>query len=372
MPTFDNYAGQEIASGIRPNGPLIAFEGTADRTVLANLATINGLAPKLGKVLMRETRVFDNPVERIFRKTDLPYGAGYEDFAFKAGAVNKKGDGTCVPRGNVAGESQINLINLAWSFDIMLWDYEINKAVLTPEEAGQYFANKTRTLRKGFSKLKYSAEVQLLSDVIDGTRAITSTDQSDGNGNSVTYSPTITGYAGQVEDSQIVLPSLVQGTIPTFTSPSDALDLVKMLENAAAEMKEEGTAYSALGIETFTLNRPWLIMETKTLNALDNAWAMDGNSKIIPSKTAREFMSRFADIVEIGNFADLPTNSNYANHRLAAVLLDKDSATEAVSWSNEEAQRCAKQRATGVNFAGESAISIFRGNPAYALLTNLQ
>lgn len=369
MAGFDNFAGQEVPSGIRPNAPLIAFEGSADATVLANLNLINGLTPKLGKVLIRETRVLDNPLERIFRKTSLPFGAGFEDFSFLKGAGNKKVDDTCVPHGSAPGVSQMNLINFAWNFSVSVYDREINKAVMTPDEAGQYVSQKTRTLRKGYATLKYNAARQLISDVISGTRTIQSTENSDGTGASVTYNPTITGYAGRVEKSDIVLPALAQGVIPTFASADAALEMVKTLENAASEMQEEGTAYSALGIETFTLDRPYLIMETKVLNALDNAWAMDGASKIIPTKTAREFMGRFADVVEIPSFAALPTNADYADYRLGAVLLDRDSATEAIAWSNEETQRCANKRMYGISFAGEAALSIYRGNPAYALVT---
>ena len=371
MPSFNDFAGQEVASGIRPYEPVIAFENTADPTYLANMGLIRGLLPKVGKVIVRETRVMDNPLDRIFRKTSLPFGVGFEDFEFAEGAVNKKNDGTCIPHGSPDASSQLNLLNMAWSFSVGIYDREVNKAVLTPEEAGQYVAQKTRTMRKSFAMLKYRSMVQLISDVIDGTRTVSSTENSDGTGSSVTYNPTITGYAGEVDDSQIVLPSLVQGTIPTFANAADALTIVKKLENAATEMREEGTAYSKAGINTFLLQRPNLIMESKVLNAIDNAWAMDGTYQGIPTKTAREYLSTFADVIEIpGSFAALPTNNNYTDKRLAAVLIDKDSCTEAVQWEDVEEQRCTLSRMTGVNFAGSEALSVYRGNPAYALLTD--
>lgn len=371
MATFNQFAGQEVASGIRPNEPVIEFEGTASQTYLANMGLIRGLIPKVGKVLIRETRVFDNPLDKIFRKTSLPFGVGFEDFEFAEGAINKKTGDECIPHGSPAGNSQLNLLNLGWSFSVGIYDREINKAVLTPEEAGQYVAQKTRTMRKGFAMLKYRSMVQLISDVIDGTRSVSSTTQSDGQGSSVTYNPTITGYAGEVEDSGIVLPSLVQGTVPAFANAQAALDIVKRLENAATEMREEGTAYSKAGINTFLLQKPNLIMESKVLNAIDNAWAMDGTFKGIPTKTAREYMSQFADIVEIpGSFAALPTNATYADKRLAAVLIDKDSCTEAIQWEDVEEQRCTLSRMTGMNFAGAEALAVYRGNPAYALLTD--
>ena len=369
MPTFGDFAGQEIASGVRPNEPIIAFEDTATRTVLNNLTAINGLIPKVAKVLVRETRIRDNPLDVHFRKMTIPYGVGWEDFQFEEGAVSKKVVPPCTPYGNPAGADQLNFINLAWSFDVSVFDREIDKAVLGPEEVAQYVAQKMRTMRKGYAALKMEAEIQLISDVIDGSRSISSTENSDGTGSAITYAPTITGYAGQVDDPGIVLPTLTQGTIPTFANAADALDIVKDLQNAAAEMKVEDTTYSKLGIETFLLDRPLCIMETKVLNALDNAWALDGTSKIIPTKTAREFLSTFAEVVEIPQFADLPTNASYTNHRLAAVLLDRDSLTDGLIWEDVESQRCAKQRMTGYNLGGASAMSVYRGNPAYALLT---
>ena len=374
MPSFSNYAGQLVSSGVRPNEPVIDFEVAGDATVYANISMFGGLLPKIAKTLIRETRIRANPLDIHFRKSSLPYGVGFEEFQFTEGAINKKNDGRCFPFGNVPGDSQLNLLNFAWSYDINIYDREINKAVLTPEEAGSFSAQKMRTMYKGYASQKYNSELQLLSDVIDGTRTISSTTQSDGNGTSVTYNPTITGYAGQVDDSQIVLAPLAQGTIPTFASAQDALDLVKSLQNAVTEMYEEDTAYSKMGISTFLLSRPLVFMESKTLNAIDNAWAMDGTYKGIPTKTAREFIGSFGELVEIPGqgFASLPTNANYTDKRLFAVAIDRDSLSENVLWENVEGQRCAKQRSTNYNYAGASTLSIYRGNPAYALLVNTQ
>lgn len=375
MPTFDNYAGQVVASGVRPNEPVIAFEEFADATVLANISMFGNLVPKIAKTLIRETRIRANPLDPYFKKSALPFGVGFEEFQFTEGAINKKNDGRCFPFGNVPGDSQLNLLNFAWSYDINIYDREINKAILSPEEAGSFSAQKMRTMYKGYASQKYLSELQLLSDVIDGSRTVSSTTQSDGNGTSVTYNPTITGYAGQVEDSQKVLAPLAQGTIPAFASAQDALDLIKALQNACTEMYEEDTAYSKMGISTFLLSKPLVFMETKTLNAVDNAWAMDGTYKGIPTKTAREFVSEFAELVEIPGstgFAPLPDNANYVDKRLFAVAIDRDSLSENVLWDNVEGQRCAKQRSTNYNYAGASTLSIYRGNPAYALLVDTQ
>ena len=371
MPAFNDFAGQLVASGIRPNEPVIALENESTRTVLNNLSLIGGLVPKLGRVIIRETRVQDLFLDKYFKKSSLPYGVGFEDAAFMTGASNKKTGDHCIPQGNPDAVSQLNLLNCAWNFEVGVYDREINKSVLTPEEAGQYVAQKMRTMQKGIASLKNRAQIQLISDVIDGTRSISSTENSDGTGTSVTYNPTIKGYAGQVDDTNITLPALSQGTIPTI-SGADAVSIVTKLENAAAEMKEESTAYSALGIETFTLGRPLLIMETKVLNALDNAFALNGTDKRIPTRSAREYMRVFADVAEIPAFAALPTNASYTNKRLGAVLLDRDSLTDMLQWEDVEAQRCTTSRYTGYSAAGASVMAVYRGNPAYALITDTQ
>lgn len=372
MSAFDSYAGQEVASGVRPNSPILAFEEEATPTILANQAAIQGLLPKVSRVLVRETRVKEGSLDRWFKKTSLPYGAGLEEIQFMTGATNKKNSGRCVPYGQVNAAGQLDLVNLAGSFNVMVWDREISHNVLNAEEVGAFTAQKLRTLRKGISSLKRNAEIQIISDVIDGTRSISSTDASDGTGSSVTYAPNINGYAGEIEDTGIVMPALVQGTLPAFASASDATDLVKKIQDHAAGMMEEGTGYSKMGLNTFCLDRPLLIMETRVLNALDASLAMDGADKRIPTRTAREFLATFSEIVEIPAFAELPTNSSYTDKRLGGVLIDRDSLMEAITFENVESQRCVEQRATGYNLAFESVMSVYRGNPACGILFDTQ
>ena len=302
----------------------------------------------------------------------MPFGAGLEEIQFADGAVNAKQAGRCFPFGQAQAVGQMSLINLAASLNISIWDLEIRQNVLTEEQQGSFVGQKLRSAYKSFAALKRNAEIQLISDVIDGTRSITSTDQSDGNGNSVTYSPTITGYAGQIEDTGIVMPALTQGTLPAFASAGDVMDLCKTLQDRAAEMMEEDTAYSKLGVNTFCLQRPLLIMETRVLNAMDNAWALDGAAKQIPTRTAREYLRMFSEIVEIPAFAELPTNASYNDKRLGAVLLDRDSLGEDIFYENMESARCVEQRMTGYNYMYISAMHVYRGNPACGVLFDTQ
>ena len=212
---------------------------------------------------------------------------------------------------------------------------------------------------------------QLISDVVNGTRNISSTTSSDGTGTSVTYNPTISGYVapGGLIDSDVVLPALVQGTIPTITV-EDTIKIVDALLNAVTEMYDEQTTYSKLGINTLLLGRPNLVMESKVLNAMDSA-IMSGASQRLPTRTAREYIRTFADLVEVPSFAALPDNSSYADKRLAAVILDKDMCTEQIAWEAVESGRCHNEFATGYVYAGESTMSIWRGGPAAALLTDI-
>ena len=135
---------------------------------------------------------------------------------------------------------------------------------------------------------------------------------------------------------------------------------------------EESTSYNVLGVNTFCLDRPLFIAETRLLNALDNAWALDGSDKKIPTRTAREFIRTFSEIVEIPKFAELPTNASYTDKRLGAVLIDRDSLGEQIAWSDMESQRCVEQRMTGYNLGGASMLSVYRGNPACAILFDTQ
>ena len=368
MSGFDNFAGQEVASGVRPNGPLMAFEEEATATKLANIASVQALLPKIAKVLVHETRILEGSLDSYFRKGSMPFGAGMEQIAFMDGANNSKQANRCYPYGNVLAVGQLDVINLAWNLEISVRDHEIRQFVLNGEELGAYVSQKLRTPYKTLAALRRNAEIQLISDVIDGTRSISSTDQSDGAGNSVTYAPNIKGYCGEVVDTNITMPELVQGTLPAFASAADALDFLKIAQDHAAEMMDEMTNYSALGINTFCLEKPLFIAETRLLNALDNAWAMDGAAKQIPTRTAREFIQTFSEIVEIPKFAELPTNASYTDMRIGAVLLDRDSLGEQIQFSDMESARCVENRMTGYSLQGQSVLSVFRGNPACALL----
>ena len=379
---FTQFAGQLVAGGVGKNSPLVDLEGKVDKTVYANLAKIHGLIPKITDVFVRETRVFENPLDPYIARFDNKYGAGMEQVAFKIGAYNEKRDGTCFPKGVPDVNSQLDLINFAYSVDVAVYDRMVDKAMMDEGQVGAFVAQLLRTPLKTIATLKYRAWVQLLSDVIDGTRAIDSYTASNGVNApagvsaDVDYDPTIVGYAGVVEKRSEVIPLLEVGVRPNIGTPLDALNICNELKARASDFMFETSTYNKLGIDTFSTSRPLLIMEKKVLDAMDTVFA-EANAKGngnnygyagFPTVTARAYLGQFADLVEIDGFGSIPTNVSYSGMTLHAVLIDRDAFIENVKYADAESMRCAKERATGTNWQGESILSIWRGVNSYAML----
>lgn len=378
---FTGFAGQLVASGIDQNMPIVALEQSVDQTTYTNMQKIHGLIPKIKDVFVRETRVFSNPLDPYITRFDERFGAGLEQVAFMTGAYNEKHDGSCVPRGSPDVAGQLDMVNFAYSVDVDVKDREIDKAVLDEGQVGAYVAQKMRTPLKTIGTLKYRSWIQLLSDVVDGTRTITSTTAFNGTNAksgaaSVTYNPNITGYVGDVEKRSEILPMVEVGTKVTIASPEDALNICNELKARAADFAFESDAYNKLGIDTFSTSAPLLIAERKVLDAMDTVFAeanVNGNGSNygyagFPTVSARDYLRQFAELVEIDTFAELPTNPDYADYALHFVLIDRDAFVEVVKWADMEGQRCAKDRLTGYNFAGESILSIWRGVNSYAMV----
>ena len=379
---FNGFAGQLGPSGIAANMPLVGLEDSVSQTTYANLNAINGLIPKIKDVFIRETRVFENPLRPYITRFDERFGAGLEQAAFMEGAYNEEQDGTCVPRGTPDVASQLDLVNFAYSVDVDVKDYEIDKAVLDEGQRGSYVAQKLRTPLKTIGSLEYRAWVQLMSDVIGGTRTITSANAFNGartksGAATVTYNPTITGYAGKVDTRTEVMPIVQVGTQYQMASAADALAIVNQLKAVAADFAFETDEFNKLGLSTFSTGVPLLIAEKKVLDAMDTIFAevnlsgQEGNGygyAGFPTVSAREYIRQFAEIVEIDTFAPLPTNATYAGMALHFVLIDRDAFVEVVKRADVEGQRCAKQRLTGYNWQGESILSIWRGVNSYALV----
>jgi len=388
------YAGQEVQGGTSTtpyNQPTIDFGDPMSATVLANMPAINGLLPRVSSVIIHDTMVYEGSLMRIFNRRDDPYGVATEHAIFSTGAANKLNPGLCVPRGSVQMNSQITASNLAWNVPINIYDREINGAVLSESEIQAYVAQKMRTMQKTIRELQFTAAKTMLSDCVPGSRTISSYTASDGTGSSVTMTSTPDGYAGKVNlDTDFTIPEITRGAMPALAASggySDVMDAVlvylQTLEAAASDMRYPGSDYNLLGTDTFSGDRPWLVMETKVINQFDNAIANATTSNGygysgFPTKTAREYISRFADLVEIDAFAALPaydsttypTSTDYSGDRLTAVLLDKDAPWLITKFSNMEGQRCAGERMYGYSSRGEQDMAIFKGVNSFVMIND--
>ena len=388
------YAGQEVQGGTSTtpyNQPTIDFGDPMSATILANLPAINGLLPRVSSVIIHDSMVYEGNIMRIFNRRDDPYGVATEHAIFSTGAANKLNNGLCVPRGSVQLNSQITASNLAWNVPINIYDREINGAVLSESEIQAYVSQKMRTMQKTISELQFTAAKTMLSDCVPGSRTISSYTASDGTGSSVTMTSTPDGYAGKVNlDTDFTIPEITRGAMPALAASggySDVMDAVlvylQTLEAAASDMRYPGSDYNLLGTDTFSGDRPWLVMETKVINQFDNAIANATTSNGygysgFPTKTAREYIARFADLVEIDAFAALPaydsttypTSVDYTGDRLTAVLLDKDAPWLITKFSNMEGQRCAGERMYGYSSRGEQDMAIFKGVNSFVMIND--
>ena len=238
-----------------------------------------------------------------------------------------------------------------------------------------------RTPLQTIALMKYRAWVQLLSDVVSGTRNITSYVNSNNPAStSVTYNPTVTGYCKSIDDTGFVIPEVQRGALATIPDATTALDIAQRLEGMAADFSYSGNDLNNLEVETFTTGTPLLIMETKVLNALDAIFAKTNAAGTasgygyagFPTKTFRDYVGRFSEVVEIDSFAQLPTNVSYAKKRLGALLLDRDMLIENVQYADVESFRCTKERATGYSYQGSSTLSVWQGLDSHAMLFNTE
>ena len=388
------YAGQEVQGGTSTtpyNQPSIDFGDYMNATILANMPSINGLLPRVSSAIIHDTMVFTADIMRVFNRRDDPFGVATEHAIFSKGANNELNPGRCIPRGNVGMFSQITASNLAWNVPISIYDREINGAVMSDAEITAYVSQKMRTLDKTIADIQFNAAKVLLSDCVPGTRTISSYTASDGTGSAVTMTSTPDGYAGKVyANNKWTIPEIVRGSKPALantTTGESVMDMVlqflQQAESMVGDMRYPGNDYNKLGTDTFSGDRPWLVMETKVLNEFDNviANATTANGygySGFPTKTAREYIARFADLVEIDAFAALPAYDNttfpgstdYTGDRMTCAILDKDAPWLITKFQNLEGQRCAGERMYGYSARGEHDMAIFKGVNSAVIITD--
>lgn len=384
---FAQYAGQLVQNGIETGKPSSNLEeGLTAQAALANMAKINGLIPKIGKIIIRDTMVATNPLEPIITNYDMPFGQFVEEAAFDTYAPNKKNDGVCHPVGYPTMASQLYTQNFNTNITVSVKDREVNRAVFGPEEVERYVAQKMRTQLKTYEQIKRSAWIQLISDVIDGTRSIGSMTKSNEYDYSdvpagtesdyQSYAPTaISGYAGKVyvggddfsQSGAISMPT--EGSLVETTS-ADTLEFLTFIEGLAADMQEESASFNKLGINNFIADRPAIVMDKKTLNAMDFALngAVATAAQGWTNAPARDKIRQYADLIEIGSFADLPTNDSYEDMRVGAVVIDKGACMNFQNYYSVEANRCVQKRETSWNLQAENVFAISRAMPSAAIL----
>lgn len=376
---FAAFAGQSIASGISANRSLIAFEKAQTENVFKNIEKINGLMPKIANTMIFETKVYQSPLDRIVNRMDARFGAATEMAMFLDGVPNKKRDGTCIPRGSMTMESILMIQNHSWNLSVDVADEEVSRAVLDDATLGAYVAQKMKGMSKSEARMYHAKLMTLLSDVVDGSRTVVSTDSSDGTGNSVTYSVSdIKGYAGMVDVLQDVKVAPVEVGEESSISAGDALKIYKRIKAICADFKIETDAFNKLGAMTFETAVPNIIMEEKVLNACDDAFAdynLGAGSDVygfagIPTKSFREALREIANVIEVDCFASLPTNAEYAGLKIGCLILSPDCLWRIDHWSNIESDRCVNGRLTGYNWQGDATLAMWTGCNSYAMLVD--
>ena len=371
---FQAFAGNSFSeSGIGAEMPLISLEGIQSPAVIENLRILNSIMPAKGETIFLTPRIFGDRFDWIPR-SNLPYGAYAEIASFKNAPPSKKKDGRCFVYGNAELYAEQWFSNWAYNIPITIRDREINKGVMNQAQAESYYAGKMATSINTMRLQRFAMWKRLFSDVIDGTRDETSTVNSDGTGADVDYQPNIAGYAGKVDVMTDAVPPLTFGDLPDEIPITTATDIVKRIRNAKTWMEFASNEYAKglSGDDEFTFgNSVALIMESATLNAMDEIFALEPTYKGL-GMTARAYIRENLGagdrLVEIDVWDDLPTNETYDDDRLVAVMVDTEAPREFVHFEDAESIRCGQERMTTVDYQGEGISSIYKGLPSYALL----
>ena len=247
---FIKYAGQLVQDGVMQYMPLVNFEEAMDADAFKSLANVAGLIPKIGMLAIAETDIFENPLAPVINKTFMEFGAGREKFWFTHGSPNKAWNGKCIPAETVTGVSQIDAINFAQYSDLTIKDRDYRLGTRNAGDLGSYVAELTKTLYKTQSSMKFTAWKQLLSNIISGTRSLTSYKQSDisTGTDTITYAPTVQGYAGKVRDMNVEVEPVVIGSKIGAIAVGDVLTMTEEISDAIADMKFEQIEYYVLSV----------------------------------------------------------------------------------------------------------------------------
>lgn len=371
---FQAFAGNAFSKdGIGTEMPLISLEGIQSPTVVENLRVLNSIMPAKGETIFLTPRIFGDRFDWINR-SNMAFGAYAEIASFKNAPPVKQKNGKCFVYGNAELYAEQWFSNWAYNIPITIRDREINKGVMSQAQAESYYAGKMATSINTMRLQRFAMWKRLFSDVVTGTRAEDSTANSDGTGADVVYEPKVTGYAGKVEVMNAAVPPLSFGSMPDTMEIATATGIVKRIRNAKTWMDFASNEYAKglTGDDEFTFGESVaLIMESATLNAMDEIFALEPEYKGL-GMTARSYIKENLDagdrLVEIDIWDALPTNDTYKDDRLVAVMVDTEAPREFVHFEDSESIRCGQERMTTVDYQGEGISSIYKGLPSYALL----
>lgn len=368
MSSFNDFAGQLIASGVEPLVPLVDFEEGVDYATLQGMDLIRALTPKISQTRIMDVQIFPNPLRPMIDTFSVPLGVGLEEAGFVDGTPNIKKQDGCMPRGDQIMASTLEMINYAENNSVTIKDREVSLVAANVDTVTSYFQNKMRLPDKKNAQMRYAAWKQKLSDVIDGTRSVNSFTASDGTGTTVTYSPTVKGYAGSVLQENVVLPAAGMGQAPAFASSDDVVELITDLEINISDMgTSDNPAYTKAGISGFLASKPYTVLESKTLIAMNKIMRTEAADKGFPTRTARQILEEFTNVVVIDKFADMPTNASYAGQRLFSVTLPQGAMREGLVMEGVRQFDCANEWSTGFNFRSERLMYISKMVPSFAM-----
>lgn len=381
QPNFTKFAGTLIANGTdeQNKAPAYALEKGSQLAYSEIPGLVDNLMEQLTGIIVNPTTVYTDPVTECFVKSSADLGIGYEETGYGAGAPDKKSDGTCKQIGNVAlPEPVFHARNYASHAVLEIFDKEFKTKTFTAEQVATLVANKLRTIAKTEANKLAMAERQIMAQICDGTRNITSYQNSEDPLSTPVYYPeggasaapgNVKGYIGniQVADISGTVADVGVGSMPAFTT-ADAVALLKQIKATARDMAMPSTDFNKAGREVHIEGKPMLIIPKKISDALNYA-LMDGDQHKLGgySDGATAFLKDAVDIKLIDAFADMPVNAALAvdnsastidtdDYAIGCILADPSVYREVTYIENMESERCMGRRSRIYDFVSEKAI----------------
>jgi hypothetical protein len=391
QPDFTKFAGTLIANGTDAQNkrPMFALEKGAQLAYNEIPGLVDNLMAQMTGIIVNPTQVYANPVSDLFIKSAADLGYGYEETGYGAGAPDKKSDGTCKQIGNVhLPEGVFHARNYASHAVLEIFDKEFKTQTFTPEQVATLVANKIRTIAKTEANKLAMSERQIMSQIVNGTRNITSYINSEDPLSTAAYYPeggasaapgNVKGYIGNVQLADITgsVAGVGVGSTPVFTT-ADAVALLKQIKSTARDMAMPSTDFNKAGREAFVEGKPNMIVAKKVMDALNYA-LMDGDQHKLGgySDGATTFLKDAVEIKLVDDFGAMPTNAALTvgdstidtdDYNIGVILADPSVFREVTYLEDMESERCMGRRSTIYDYVTEKAIFASTFLPSSAIL----